>query len=132
MIFTALLLYIQITSVTVFTNDEIVCHSFYHPNAQKYKYADIRLIQAGAYDKYIPFIRYKGDFYYIITFKDGTRINLMDIGAEASGDAYLQVEHIDKIIMANGVKKISSENNIELSGMDKVYINRFKGIIENK
>jgi hypothetical protein len=131
-IFTILSSYIQITSVSVFTDKEIINHSFYHPNAQVYTYKDIHSVQTGIYGNRIPFIRDNGDIYYIITFKDGTKINLMDMGGETSDDTYSQVEHMDKIIMSYGVKKISSEKNIQFVQMDKIYVDRFKRIIENK
>lgn len=131
-VFIVLTLYMQITSISVFTDKEIIRHSFYHPFAEEYTYKDIVSVDTGAYGDYIPHIRQKGDFYYIIRFKDGTTINLMDIGDESSDDTYSQVEHIDKIVMSYGAKKVSSENNIQFSNLDKIYIDRFKRIIENK
>jgi hypothetical protein len=131
-IITAILIYIRITSVSIFTDEKIINHSFLHPKAQVYTYKDITSVQAGIYGNRIPFVRYKGDFYYIITLKDGIKINLMDIGVEKSDDSYSQVERIDKIIMSFGAKKESSAENIKLMKLDKVYIDRFKRIIENK
>jgi hypothetical protein len=131
-IITVVLLYVQITSVSVFTGEEIINYSFIHPVAKEYLYTDISSVQTGVYGNDIPIVRDKGDFYYIVTFDDGTKINLMDMSGEASHDTYSQIENIDKIIMSKGVKKISSEDNIELVQLDKTYIERFKRIIRNK
>lgn len=131
-IITVVLLYVQIISVSVFTGEEIIHYSFTHPVAKEYSYTDIRSVQTGVYGNDIPIIRDKGDFYYIVTFEDGTKINLMDMGGEASQDTYSQVENIDKIIMSKGVKKISSEDSIELVRLAQVYVDRFKRIIRNK
>lgn len=128
----AFLLYLQATSISVFTDKEIIHHTFYNPLGTKYTYNDVCLVDTGVYGVRIPVIQDKGDLYYIIKLKDGTRINLMDIGEEKTDDTYSQIETIDKLIMAKKVIKSSSLDYIEFVKLDQIYIDRFKRIFENK
>lgn len=127
------LFYIQISSVTVFSENRISNYSFYHPFPKTTEYHNITSVNVGIYGSSIPFIRSKGQFYYIITLNDGTKVDLMSIGGhEGPIDPYEVVEQIDGIIMDNDVTKVSSDKNLRLVTMDLVYVDCFRRILENK
>lgn len=128
----AVILYLTVPNVTIFTNNTIRHYSFYNLSGKEYAYKDIVSVDTGVYGKKIPFIRDKGQFYYIVKFVDGTRVDIMDIGDENSDDTYLQIENIDRKVMDQGAQKKSSLANIDLLKLGKVYVDRFRRIIQNK
>lgn len=70
------LLYMCITGITVVTENKITDYSFYNPMGKEYSYSDISKVAAGFKGKKLGiFPKNAGDFYYIVTFKDGKEIN---------------------------------------------------------
>ena len=80
-------------------------------------------------------MHYKGEFYYIIEFNDGKKINLNDSigGANGNEDVYKIFEDLDTSFVNMGVKKTASMENFEALSQraDKKYSDRIKGILEN-
>ncbi|WP_027625722.1 MerR family transcriptional regulator [Clostridium lundense] len=130
------LLYAAITGITVVTRNQITDYNFYNPMGTKYYYNDISKVQAGFEGKSFKIFRESsgraGDFYYIVTFKDGKKINFYQANSPFE-DTYLELEIFDKLIMSTSkVEKVSSKDNYQLCYFDKRYVDRFLRIIENR
>jgi len=125
-------LYLIIPSVTVFTDNSIVHRSPINIGGTVYNYSDIVSAKAGVRGYTIPFISYKGDFYYIIEFSGGEKVNLLDMGSENTMDTYSVIEQIDQRLMQLNVEKAVSTKHFEKLSLDQKYINRFKRILNNK
>ncbi len=132
-----ILLYIIIVNVSVISNDKIKDYSVFSPSGREYSYEDVVSIDTGVYGNKIrlPFMHYKGEFYYIIEFNDGKKINLNDSigGANGNEDVYKIFEDLDTSFVNMGVKKTASMENFEALSQraDKKYSDRIKGILEN-
>jgi len=125
-------LYLIIPSITVFTDDSIIHRSPINIGGTVYNYSDIVSAKAGVRGYTIPFISYKGDFYYIIEFSGGEKVNLLDMGSENTMDTYSVIEQIDQRLMQLNVEKEVSTKHFEKLSLDQKYINRFKRILNNK
>lgn len=132
-IFNLFLLYVCITSITVVTKNQIVDYSFYNLKGTSYSYNDISKVETGFQGKFLKVLKgHAGDFYYIVNFKDGKKINFYQANSPFE-DTYLELEIFDDLIMDTGKsQKISSTDNCELCSLDQRYIDRFFKIIENK
>lgn len=129
-----ILIYVIMVNITVITNDKIIDYSILKPLGKDYSYEDVVKVKTGFYGVRIPFFTDKGEFYYIIELKDGSKVNLNDTlgGTYEELDTYEEIEIFDKDLMSLGVEKESSLKNIDKCDFDKIYIDRFKRIIDNK
>ncbi len=133
-----LLVYVLLFNVCVITNDRIINHSFFLPQGRVYSYNDVVSIDTGIYGKKkltIPFADRSGEFYYIITLKDGIKIDLNGDagGTQISQDIYEVFEKIDKTLVSMDIKKTASIDNFELfeKDLDKMYSDKIKDILNN-
>ena len=124
-------LYIIFPNVTSFSDTMIIHRSFYNPIGKEYLYSDVATVETGVYGESRVFSNRKGEYYYIINFHDGTRINIVSSGGEKSSDSYSMIEYIDAKLMSMDIKKVSSLENLELLSLDQYYIDRFVRIIKN-
>ncbi|PEJ59252.1 hypothetical protein CN692_07170 [Bacillus sp. AFS002410] len=134
--FNIVLLYTIITAVTVITNNKIINYSFLYPNGKEYSYNDIAKIQTGVYGKKrnILFRHTKGDFFYILELKNGTKIDLTDVGGVKNDiDERFIIEKIDIKLVHMGIPKESSMQNFKYctEDLDKIYTDKIKNIIKN-
>lgn len=129
-----ILLYVMLVNVTVIKENNIIDYSALKPLGKEYSYKDITKIETGIYDSKIPFVREKGEFYYCLEFNDGNKVNLNNTlgGTYEVLDTYEEIEILDKNLVALGIDKESSLNNIEDCNLDQTYVDRFKRIINNK
>ncbi|MHB9944069.1 MerR family transcriptional regulator [Clostridium botulinum] len=127
------LLYVCLTGITVVTKNKIMDYNFYSPTGTTYSYSDITKVQAGFKGKKFKIFKsHAGDFYYIVNFKDGKKINFYQANS-ALEDTYLELEIFDKSIMkASKVQKESSKENYQFCDFDKRYVDRFLRIIGNR
>ena len=132
-----ILLYIIIVNVSVVSNNKIKDYSVFSPSGREYSYKDIVSIDTGVYGNKIrlPFMHYKGEFYYIIEFNDGRKININDSvgGTNGNDDIYKIFEDLDTSFVNMGIKKTASMENFEFLSQrtDKKHSDRIKGILEN-
>lgn len=132
-----LLLYTIIFNVSVVTNNKIIDYSFLKPKGMVYNFSEIVSIDTGVYGErtFIPFSNNRGQFYYILTLKDGTKINLNGdaAGTKNNKDIYELFEEIDTTFVDSGVKKSASMEHFELleKNLDPIYANRIKKILKN-
>ncbi|EHQ91047.1 hypothetical protein [Desulfosporosinus youngiae] len=133
------LLYILLFNVCVITTDKIIDRSFLFPKGRVYNHTDIVSIETGVYGKRklsnILFTDKSGQFYYIVTLKDGTKI---DLNGDAGGTKHNKetnavFEEIDKVFVNMGIKKTARKDNFELieKDIDKVYSDKIKNILNN-
>ncbi|WP_036719532.1 hypothetical protein [Paenibacillus harenae] len=131
------LFYIIVTAVTVVTNNKIIDYSFLLPWGRQYNYNDVVMINTGVYGKeqYLPFSRSKDDFYYIIELKDGSKIDLTDLGGmkKEADDEYLIIEELDSQLVNRKIPKVSSMENFKYSTerLDEIYTDKIRNILEN-
>lgn len=127
-----ILLYMAVMGITVVTKDQIIDYSFLNPKGTVYSYNDISKVETGFKGKRLKVFKgHAGEFYYIVNFKDGKKMNFYQSNSPFK-DTYLGLEIFDKNIMQTGrVKKISSKRNYELCYFDSRYVNRFLRIIDN-
>lgn len=131
------LMYMIIFNVAVITNNKIINHNFYSPKGKQYDFNDIIEIEAGVSGSRVnfPYTHYsKGDFYYIIKLKDGTKIHLTDVGGINGEDPRFIIEKIDKQLVDMGINKISSMDNFEYctEHLGKMYTDKIRNILLNK
>ncbi|GLC30168.1 MerR family transcriptional regulator [Clostridium omnivorum] len=128
-----ILLYMCITAVTVVTENKIIDYSFYNPLGKTYSYSDISNVQTGFKGKLLnTFKKNAGEFYYIVTFNNGKKINFYQANSKFE-DTYLELEVFDNLIMKTGkVEKVSSSDNSEYCDLDARYVNRFLRIIDHR
>lgn len=135
-IFNIILTYAILFNVTVITNNKIIDYTFLSPTGKEYEYNDIVKIDTGVYGKkrYLPFTHSKGDFYYIIELKDGTKIDLNEVGSTDSDIDYRFIlENLDKEYVNMDIPKVSSMDNFEYctEHLDKIYTDKIRNILLN-
>jgi hypothetical protein len=133
-----LLIYVLLFNVCVITNNKIIDRSFLLPQGRDYNYSDIDSIDTGVYGKKkikIPFIDQSGEFYYIITLKDGTTIDLVGDtnGTRNNQEMNDVIEELDKTLVNMSVEKTAKTDNFELleKSLDKIYSDKIKNILNN-
>ena len=127
------LLFIIITCTTVITENGIYDYSFYNLKGNKYSFNQVVCINTGFKDSG----RNKGEFYYNIELDNGKKLDLAypsmtQPSSKYDDSTWQEYVDIDKLIMKNGVKKISSEAGRKHVTMDKIYVDRLLRVIRNK
>ena len=127
------------TSVTVVTEDAIICHSPIHPMGVEYSYSDVEQITAGVGQQKLTFEEHKrkGKFFYQIrldgkTITFSTDCSSNDEIERYNEHTYLWFEEFDQKLVALGIPKISDSTGYENIQMDQEYVDRFRRILENK
>lgn len=136
LILNIVLMYMIIFNVAVITNNKIINYSFYSTKGNYYNFNDIIETEAGVSGSRLnfPYIHYpKGEFYYIIKLKDGTKIHLTDEWGTSGEDPRFIIEKIDRQLVNMGINKISSMDNFEYGTeyLDKVYTDKIRNILLN-
>ncbi|WP_432408405.1 hypothetical protein [Wukongibacter sp. M2B1] len=127
-------IYFMIANISVISSDKIVKHTFFMPQGKEYLYSDIKIINTGVYGNNIPFVRSKGEFYYIVELNDGTKINLSNTGGTKDDkDIYQTIMELDKFFVEAEIPKKVDSRYFDLceKDLDKIYSNRIKNIFEN-
>ena len=115
-----MILYISFVNVTVFTPNDIVSHSPLHPIGIVYHYNDVQKVETGLYKHGIFFLHEKGDFYYHMIMKDGTKISIGDTQTieQYEEDTYSDYVVIDNLVIQYHPKKTGDIKNSEFIMMD--------------
>lgn len=127
------LLYMIITCTTVITKDGIYDYSFYNLKGNKYTFNQVVYVNTGFKDGG----RNKGEFYYNIKLDNGKKFSLAypsmtQPNSKYDDSSWQEYIDIDKLIMNNDAKKVSSENGKKYVTMDKIYVDRLLLVIRNK
>lgn len=132
------LMYTVLFDVTVITNNKIIDYTFFSPRGKEYSYNDIVKIDTGVYGnkKYVPlqFTHSRGQWFYIIELKDGTKIDLSQVGAsKIDDDPRFIIEKLDRQYVNMNISKVSSMDNFEYCAKDlaEIYSNKIRDIILN-
>lgn len=127
-----LVFYIIFPNVTSFTEGSISHRTFYNPLGTEYTYEDVAKVEVGVYGESKLFGQSEGEYFYLVFFNDGTKVDLTNSGGENSDDTYSTLEYIDAKLMDLGVEKESSLDHVNLLTLDQYYIDRYVRIIVNK
>ena len=127
------LIYIVVTSVVVVTEEGIYDYSFYNVKGDKYTFSDVDYVNTG----FVDYGRNKGEFFYNIELKNGTKLRLAypsmhQLSEKYEDDTWQEYVDIDEYIMNSGAKKDSSEKGSKYVQMDKVYVDKLLKVIRNK
>ena len=127
------LIYIVLTSVVVVTEEGIYDYSFYNLKGDKYTFSDVEYVNTG----FVDYGRNKGEFFYNIELKNGTKLRLAhpsmtQLSEIYDDDSWQEYVDIDEYIMNSGAKKDSSEKGSKYVQMDKVYVDKLLNVIRNK
>ncbi|MGO1580182.1 MAG: hypothetical protein ACTHWZ_02070 [Peptoniphilaceae bacterium] len=128
-----ILIYTIIINVTLVKENSIIYYSNLNPQGIEYKLADIKEIKTGVYGKK-GLNHQKGEFYYIISFKDENKINLNNVISTRNNiDHRFVIEDLDKKYVNLGLYKKSSMDNFKYleEQLDKKYTDRIKSILQN-
>jgi hypothetical protein len=130
------LLYVILTNVTVITQNDITDYTINTPQGKIYQYKDITNITTGIYGEKQLFGNSRGDFYYIVGFKDGRKIDWAnDVGAVKNNiDERFILDTLDKKLVNMGIPKKTSMANFKYSTkiLDKIYTDKIKIILKRK
>jgi len=129
--------FIIVSDTTYITDNQIVHKTIANPRGTSYMYDDVAGVDTGFYGKKQFGESLKGDFFYYIRLKDGTRINLNNAGAVYEEKipnyvTYKEIQAFDNKIMRLDIDKISSYDFIESNHLLQMYQEIFLGIIKNK
>lgn len=132
-----ILIYALIFNVSAISSNRIVNYSFFSPQGKSYAYSDITKIDTGIYTqkRFLPSTPSRGDFYYILTLKDGTTIDLNDVGGVPEDkDIYLTYEELDQVFVKKGIPKISKPETFQYfdTHLDKIYRDRIRNVLNNR
>ncbi|MDE5415082.1 hypothetical protein [Alkalihalobacterium chitinilyticum] len=130
------LFYMILTSVTVITNTKIIDYSYLAPQGKEYSYQDIAQIHTGVFGDqfYLPFTHSKGQFYYIIELKDGSKIDLTEVGGVKDNEhEYFMIAELDSQLVNLNIPKVASMDNFHYSTdhLDQKYTDQIRKIIKN-
>ena len=132
-----ILIYTILFNVTVITNNKIIDYTFLSPQGNQYSFKDIVKIETGVYGKktHFTYSHYsKGDFYYIIQLKDGTKLHLTDAGGTKNGeDERFILQKLDIQYVNMDIPKVSNMDNFEYctEHLDKIYTDKIRSILLN-
>ncbi|UOE95801.1 hypothetical protein [Alkalihalobacillus sp. LMS39] len=129
------LFYYILTSVTVITDTKIIDHSFFAPSGKEYAYTDVIHIETGVYGKgYSFYSKKKGDFYYILHFKDHVAIDITEVGQTKDNvhEIFL-IEELDEIFVKLGIDKTANPENFVYATehLAQNYTDSIKRVIKN-
>lgn len=127
------LLYGFVTGTSVASDEGIMRYSFFNPSGEEYRYDDIVKVETGFRGKFLGLPMYgTGDFYYKVTYKDGTVEDWGGCTSDFDEDTWLWMIRLDKLVMASGAEKVSSEENHQYCQMDQRYVDMLLEVIRNK
>lgn len=128
-------LYCCMTSATVVTEDQIICHSFLHPSGVIHDYDDVTHIRAAFGQKRFAVLEYKkkGNFYYQIELNKKVKtFSIPSVNEDIeryADETYLELEDFDKRLVNLGIPKQSDKKGWESCDLDREYVERFCRII---
>ncbi|MDO0825394.1 hypothetical protein [Desulfosporosinus nitroreducens] len=130
----SILIYTLLFNVCVITNNTIINHTFLSPQGKVCNYSDIVRIDTGVSEKrsFNPLVHTKGDFYYLITLKDGTAIDLNDVGGTKNNkDVYEVLEATDRTLVNKGINKTSKIETLQYFNRNLIFADRIENILNN-
>ena len=131
-----MVLYAMLMETSYITPNTVTVRHMFQPRGKTYSYSDIIGVDTGIYGSKQSLLGDKtGSFYYRITLKDGTQVDVSNISGSTAGkdlDVYALLEAFDKNVMRQPIAKISSLESLgygQFDANDKACIER---IIKNQ
>lgn len=134
----AVLTYICFSNITYVTEDKIIRHTPFNPMGTEHSYSDVQKVEAKFGDKSFSLFEYnrKGNFYYVIHFKDKKVIfsapSVNEKIKRYEENTYLELEEFDEKLMTFGIEKESDATYADHCDLDKEYVDRFLRIAGNR
>ena len=127
-----IVLYGFVTGTSVASDEGIMRYSFFDPDGESFSYDDIVKVETGFGGKFLGLPTFRtGEFYYKVTYKDGTVEDWGGCTSDYDEDTWLWMIRLDEMIMASGAVKISSEYNSQYCQMDQRYVDMLLEVIRN-
>jgi hypothetical protein len=127
-----IVLYGFVTGTSVASDEGIMRYSFFDPDGEAFSYDDIVKVETGFGGKFLGLPTFRtGEFYYKVTYKDGTVEDWGGCTSDYDEDTWLWMIRLDEMIMASGAVKISSEYNSQYCQMDQRYVDMLLEVIRN-
>ena len=128
-----IVLYGFVTGTSVASDEGIMRYSFFDPDGEAFSYDDIVKVETGFGGKFLGLPMYgTGDFYYKVTYKDGTTEDWGGCTSDYDEDTWLWMIRLDELVMASGAEKISSEENYQYCQMEQRYVDMLLQVIRNQ
>lgn len=133
--FNLFLFYACLTGVTYYSEGQFIRHTILHPMGKSYDVSDIDKVEAGFRGKWDwdP-LSHEGDFYYKITFSDGTTENWVYLCScsDSESDPWEDLLEFDRTLMDAGVEKISDWEHREDFQYDQSCLDICDAILNNQ
>lgn len=127
-----LLFYAAVTSVSVASESGITRYGFFHPKGQFYSYDEVVSVDTGFHRKFLGIpTRWTGEFYYKLTFADGTEENWGNSQSDWDEVTWTWMLRLDEWIMEAGATKEASEDCWQYCEMDQKYVDILLRVIRN-
>lgn len=128
-----IVLYGFVTGTSVASDEGIMRYSFFDPDGEAFSYDDIVKVETGFGGKFLGLPMYgTGDFYYKVTYKDGTTEDWGGCTSDYDEDTWLWMIRLDELVMASGAEKISSGENYQYCQMEQRYVDMLLQVIRNQ
>ena len=114
------ILYCGIISITTYSGGTFLRRTIFKPAGREYAISDITEVKTGflsGWDSLFS-VNGKGDFYYKVTFADGTREDFSDLNSAVEGPWELLLD-FDREIMTSGAEKISDWKHRDSFDLDE-------------
>lgn len=132
LVVSAVLLYGCVNGVSVASEEGITRYHLFDPQGHTYRYEDVVKVETGFKGKFLGIpTRWTGEFYYRITYTDGTTEDWGNCSSEYDADSWLWMLRLDDMVIAGGAEKISSEAYSEYCDMDQFYVDILLEVIRN-
>lgn len=128
-----LLLYGCIINVSIADEQGVTRYSMLHPEGELVPYSEVELIETGFKGTWLGLpVRGTGDFYYKVTYSDGTTENWGDSTSQAEEETWMHMLRLDAWFLSGGAEKEGSEENWEYCAMDQFYVDILREVIGNR
>lgn len=128
-----MMIYGSVTAVSVASEEGITRYGFFCPQGKFYTYDQIVSVETGFGGKFLGLpARWTGEFYYRVTFEDGTVMNWGDSQSDWDEVSWEWMLRLDQWIMDAGATKEGSDEYWQYVEMDDIYVQILRRVIQNR
>lgn len=136
-LFNLLYFYVCFFNINIVHEDSITYRRWYAPWNHTIAFSDIDHVETGFVGSLFSLTyQKKGDFYYTIHLKDGTKVDISQPyppnEQKYLDHSYLEIEEADGYLMQAGVAKVASEDYVEYHTLAEEFKERFLTIIRKE
>lgn len=133
MLIVAAMVYGSVTGVSVATEEGITRYGFFCPQGKFYGYDQVVHVDTGFGGKLLGLpVRWTGEFYYRVTYDDGTKENWGDSICEGDEVTWTWMLRLDQWILDGGASKEGSEEYWQYVKMDDEYVQILRQVVNNR